>query len=140
MSVETLIARLEGVRQNGAGKWMAKCPAHPDRSPSLSIKELPDGMILIHDFAGCGAADVLAAIGLQMTDLFPERLDHHRASARDRKHWHAAREALRLLDVDALVIAVMADNMAAGIVPDAVDRERLVTAAIRIRASAGAVG
>src|ERR1700686_29646 len=93
-SVATAIDRLAGVMQTGHGRWLAKCPAHEDRSPSLSIRELDDGRILLHDFGGCGTDDVLAALGLEMSDLFPARLpgvgparsypaSHSRIPARD---------------------------------------------------------
>lgn len=133
MSAETLIARLEGVRQTGPGRWIARCPAHQDRSPSLSIRETDDGRILIHDFAGCGAADVLAAVGLCLADLFPDRLADHLPAIRDRRHWHAAREALRTVDHDVLLIAIAAEAVAAGEVLSAEDRGHLTEAAIRLR-------
>lgn len=74
MNVAKLLDRLAGVRSTGPGRWLARCPAHEDHSPSLSIRELGDGRILLHDFAGCGASDVLDALGLEMQDLFPDRL------------------------------------------------------------------
>jgi hypothetical protein len=64
------------VRETGPGRWIAKCPAHKDRNPSLSIRELDDGRILLNDFAGCPTTDVIAALGMQMIDLFPEPLGH----------------------------------------------------------------
>src|SRR4051812_18037332 len=76
MSVDTLLAHLDGVRQVGAGRWMAKCPGHTDKHPSLSIRELADGMVLIHDFGGCGAMDVIAAAGLDPHELFPPKPLH----------------------------------------------------------------
>lgn len=72
-----ILQRLEGVRKHGSGRYMAKCPAHQDRSPSLSMYFHHDGRILLHCFAGCETSDVLAAIGLSMTDLFPEPLSHY---------------------------------------------------------------
>ena len=33
-----LLDRLTGVKQTAPGRWIAKCPAHEDRSPSLSIR------------------------------------------------------------------------------------------------------
>ncbi|MEQ1600386.1 MAG: hypothetical protein ABL885_01305, partial [Methylophilaceae bacterium] len=36
--LDTLLSKLDKVKQNGAGKWIARCPAHDDRSPSLAIK------------------------------------------------------------------------------------------------------
>ena len=73
---DTLIARLSGVKVTGKGRWMAKCPAHDDGSPSLSIREMDDGRVLIYDFGGCGSLEVLGALGLSLTDLFAERLTH----------------------------------------------------------------
>ncbi|MGC8509008.1 MAG: CHC2 zinc finger domain-containing protein [Thiomonas sp.] len=69
MSATTLLDRLEGVRQTGPGRWIARCPAHKDRRPSLSVREI-DGRTLIHCFGGCGSGDVLGAVGLRMTDMF----------------------------------------------------------------------
>jgi len=66
--VEVLLGRLEGVRRAGAGSWMARCPAHPDRNPSLSIA-LRDGRVLLHCFAGCPPEAVLGAVGLTWKDL-----------------------------------------------------------------------
>jgi len=75
---DKLLNRLDGLRDNGRGRWMARCPAHDDRSPSLSIRETDDGIILLRCFAGCSAADMLAAVGLELRDLFPEPLGYHR--------------------------------------------------------------
>lgn len=49
---------------------MAKCPAHEDSSPSLSIATGRDGRVLLNCFGGCALADVLKALGLSMRDLF----------------------------------------------------------------------
>ena len=70
---DRLLSRLEKVRQSGPGRWMAKCPAHKDRTASLSIREADDGRVLINPFCGCDPSDVLAAIGLTFADLFPPR-------------------------------------------------------------------
>lgn len=68
--VERLLARLKGVRETGPGRWIASCPSHEDRSPSLSIREGDDGRVLLHCYAGCAPEAVLAALGLRWTDLF----------------------------------------------------------------------
>lgn len=57
-----------------APKWKCCCPHHEDNGPSLAVDELGDGRILIHCFAGCSSTNVLSAIGLSLTDLFPESL------------------------------------------------------------------
>jgi hypothetical protein len=69
-----LLDRLERVKQMGPGRWLARCPAHQDKSPSLSIRELDDGRVLLHDFGGCEIGDVLAALGLSMSELFEKPL------------------------------------------------------------------
>jgi hypothetical protein len=71
MSVQTLLARLIGVRRNARG-WIARCPAHEDRSPSLSIGEGHDGRILLHCFGGCTSDAVCDSLGLSLAELFPE--------------------------------------------------------------------
>lgn len=71
MRVEEIIARLDKVKATGKGRWMACCPAHQDRSPSLSIREAEDGRVLLHCFGGCSVHDVTAAVGLELADLFP---------------------------------------------------------------------
>jgi hypothetical protein len=72
MSASLLLDRLDRVKQTGLGRWVSRCPAHEDRSPSLSIREVDDGKVLIRCFAGCGAIDVLDALGLEWASLFPE--------------------------------------------------------------------
>jgi putative DNA primase/helicase len=67
-NVDVLLARLEGVRPAGPNSWVARCPAHEDRDPSLSIT-LRDGRVLIHCFAGCAPDEVLGAVGLTWKDL-----------------------------------------------------------------------
>ena len=134
MSAATLLDRLDGVRGNGPGRWMAKCPSHADRSPSLSVREVED-RTLLHCFAGCEVHDVLAAVGLTLTDLFNKPLDHHKAPARDRRHTHAAREALKLLAHESLVVLVAAENMARGIEIGDDGRARLTDAVCRIQAA-----
>ena len=71
--INALLERLDRVRETGPGRWLARCPAHDDRHPSLSIRETEDGTILIKCWAGCSAADVVSAVGLEPRDLFPDR-------------------------------------------------------------------
>jgi hypothetical protein len=68
MNAEALVARLHGVRRNGNG-WMARCPAHEDRSPSLSIRE-SNGRILLHCFAGCSVESICDALKIKVSALF----------------------------------------------------------------------
>lgn len=69
--IEQLLARLEGVVERGYGQYLARCPAHDDHDPSLSIKVLDDGRVLLHCFAGCAVESILMALRLEWSDLFP---------------------------------------------------------------------
>lgn len=66
-----ILQKLDNVKQMGPGKWMAACPcpAHDDRKPSLSIKDVGD-KVLLKCHAGCRTEDVVSALGLTMRDLF----------------------------------------------------------------------
>ncbi|MFN7112672.1 MAG: CHC2 zinc finger domain-containing protein, partial [Brevundimonas sp.] len=68
--IDKVLERLQGVRRSGKG-WVARCPAHEDRTPSLSVAEGHDGRVLIKCFAGCTLEAILGALGLEVRDLFP---------------------------------------------------------------------
>ena len=65
------IARRLDARPFG-NRWQARCPGHPDRRPSLSVREGRGGKTLLHCFAGCTAEVIIAAIGLGLSDLFAD--------------------------------------------------------------------
>ena len=69
--INNLLDRLGKVKGRD-GKYTALCPAHDDRSPSLSITEAQEGKVLINCHSGCPAEDIVAAVGLELKDLFPE--------------------------------------------------------------------
>jgi hypothetical protein len=73
-NVDLLLSRLQGVRNTGRDTWMARCPAHADKSPSLKITYAGNGLVLAHCFAGCEVQAVLEAVDLTFEDLFPDRL------------------------------------------------------------------
>jgi hypothetical protein len=58
-------------RRSGAG-WIARCPAHDDRTPSLGLSR-GDGRVLVHCFAGCTQAEVIAALRRRGLWPAPER-------------------------------------------------------------------
>lgn len=67
--VARVLAKLERVRRSGVG-WEARCPAHDDQHASLSISVGDDGRVLVRCHAGCHTALVVAALGIEMRDLF----------------------------------------------------------------------
>jgi hypothetical protein len=133
-SAVRILDRLERVKQTAPGRWLARCPAHEDKSPSLSIRQLDDGRILLHDFAGCEVGDVLAALGLQLQDLFPERLPGvGEARSYPQSHSHIpARDLLEIISEETSVVAIVASHMLANKTISESDWQRLATAASRI--------
>ena len=69
--IDRVLERLERVRPSGKG-WSARCPAHDDRHPSLSISEDGHGNVGLYCHRGCLTESVVAAIDLEMSDLFAE--------------------------------------------------------------------
>jgi hypothetical protein len=68
MTAAEIAARLNGHR-SGSG-WIAKCPSHPDRSPSLSIREGDAGRALVFCHAGCSVGAICAGMEIKLSDLF----------------------------------------------------------------------
>ena len=56
-----IIAKAPGGCRAGAG-WVAQCPAHDDRTPSLSVRDFTDGKVLLRCHAGCEQGRVIAAL------------------------------------------------------------------------------
>lgn len=57
LTAEDIARRLGGKFQGG--QYMARCPAHQDRTPSLAIREGEDGKVLFHCHAGCSQEAVI---------------------------------------------------------------------------------
>ena len=126
MNADTLISCLDGVRQSSSETWLAKCPSHDDRTASLSIRDSGD-RLLVHCFSGCDALEIVKAVGLELADLFADkqirRNDTPRLSAAD---------ALRALDHEASVVAILASDLLEHRELDEEAWERLATAVRRI--------
>lgn len=129
MSIDRLLGRLECVRQTQRSRWIARCPAHDDRNPSLSIRELDDGRVLLHDFAGCATVDVLAAVGFALHDLYPTG---SAGDLRRERRPFSAVDALRCIASEATLIAVVGSAIGHGSPVSAEDLQRVHTAVARI--------
>ena len=132
MTVDTLLSRLDMVKSAGNDRWYARCPAHQDKSPSLSIRDTGT-RTLIHCFAGCAAEDILAAIGMTWRDLY-------------RNEWQAAHEAgihqkVKLPPLDPLalerrIIEIGLADLEAGKTLSTEDRARYELALMRVKGAA----
>lgn len=76
MNIQEFITHFKAVKQMGENQYMALCPAHNDKNPSLSIGLSENkNQILLHCYAGCSAEDILNAVGLKKKDLFNNKGD-----------------------------------------------------------------
>lgn len=137
MTADALLSRCEGVRATGPSRWSARCPAHDDHRASLAVRELDDGRVLVHDFAGCSVQEVLAAVGLDFGALFPARAPEGHTVKGERRPFPAA-DVLRAVGFEALVVAMAAADLAAGKTLTDEDRARLRIAQERLQEAARA--
>ena len=133
MDVTAILSRLAGVKKTPKG-WVAKCPAHQDKSPSLFVSVRHDNSTGMYCFAGCETHDVVAAIGLTMADLFADSPNeqNYRSPARPRMT-HA--DALRLLSAEAGTLLLMVADLLDGKLPNEDAYARACTAGHRINAA-----
>ena len=128
-AAETLLSRLKRVKRTGPGRWIASSPTREDRHPSLVIRELDDGRVLVHDFGGDDVAAVMAAVGLELADLFPDLPGNF---ARRVNRPFNASDVLALVSFESSVaVMVCSDVLLNKVVSDA-DFDRLLVATQRL--------
>lgn len=131
MSIDTLLSRLTKVKRSSGNSWVACCPAHEDRTPSLTIRDAGDGRILIHCFSGCNTEDVLGAVGMQWEDVMPPKaIDHHVKPVK-----LYATDALKAIQFEARLVAVAAFDLSKGKALDSESLERLKLSVERINSA-----
>jgi len=128
-----ILGRLTRVKQTGPARWIASCPtgAHPhgDRSRGLSIREADD-RVLIYCHAGCGAVDVVEALGLTLGDLYERPLC---AGALGATHPAIpARDLLEILDHEINVSVLLLNDVVQRRRVNELQIQRLIQAAARI--------
>lgn len=133
-AVENFINRLDKVKGRN-GSWTACCPAHEDKSPSLSVREGEDGRVLVHCFGGCSVDQIVGAVGMDMTDLFPpdsKRRDYPIEGKPSMKPAFFASDLMRIIHFEALVVQIVAFDIANSKPVTEETRERMLTAYQRI--------
>jgi hypothetical protein len=134
--IEKFTSRLDGVKRTGPGRFVAKCPSHNDKSPSLTVTE-KEGRVLLHCFAGCEPADVLAAVGLTFSDLC---LDRHTYSKGQRAAAFNPYDVLKCLAREAGIVTLAAAQVSTGHPLTTADAERVALAHERLRDAALLMG
>jgi len=140
IGTESILSRLQKVRKIGQNRWVACCPAHNDRTPSLQISETQEGKILIKDFGqDCDIGQIMSAIGLNISDLFPENTKSQYYAPTKRARFDAA-HILQCLAQDTRFVFMCAKHIATGEPLLDSDQKELLTAYARIERAFAAGG
>lgn len=129
--IEDILSRLEKVRKTGAHNWIACCPAHEDRSPSMTIRAEHDGRILVKCFSGCEFEEIVNAVGLGWEPWFPPKPPTEDRVRAVRRPYPAA-DVLEALSFECIVVAVHAADLASGVELSDLHKARLWLAFERI--------
>jgi hypothetical protein len=131
-----VLSRLEchKLRENGRDRWRACCPAHGGNNPSaLSIGVGADDQVLLKCWHGCDVDEVVGALGLELSDLFPPNPANGSGSPPiRRRRLLTAAQGLDLLHDEMHLLIVCASDMVAGKALDESTRNRLLQAGARI--------
>ena len=109
--INKILERLQKVKQTKPNQWVACCPAHNDKHPSLAIKHCDNGKILIKCWSGCGIDDIVGAIGLELSDLFPEGTHYKK---QEREHF-SAETILKALHKESIIMRMLASDIKNGV-------------------------
>ncbi len=121
----SILGHFEKVKKTSkANSYNCLCPAHNDKTASLSIKFAEDGRVLMHCFAGCDIESVLSAAGLSFEDIIPERIDILKPMGKIYNPF----AVLKSLQNEALLVAVAAAEIAEGKQINKEDKDRLLKA------------
>ena len=125
-----LLNHLRKVKQTGYGRYIACCPAHDDKHPSLAIRD-DNGTILLKCFAGCSAFEIVSSIGMELADLFPESNEQRKPI----KNPFPAVDVLRCIQREALIITITACRIINGKKIEKSELDRLILACNLIEAA-----
>jgi len=106
--LDSLLNQLSKVKKIGQDRYVACCPSHNDKSPSLAIRN-DNGKILLRCFAGCTTYEIVSAIGLNLSDLFPPS-DNPKYENRSRNGF-SAWQLLHALKTDLVRLLIIANDL-----------------------------
>jgi hypothetical protein len=135
-NLNNLLSMLEKVKRTGQESYIACCPAHADKNPSMTITEKDDGRVLLHCFAGCSVEEILGSVGMTFDDLFPERLPDPYAHNKPERIPFNPRDVLAAVSTESLITALAASDVARGVPLSEDNRKRLLDAVSRLQSAA----
>tara|TARA_S200002703_G_scaffold98191_1_gene84880 strand:+ start:3224 stop:3640 length:417 start_codon:yes stop_codon:yes gene_type:complete len=136
MIADRFLPLLSKVRSTGQGRWIACCPVHEDKTPSMTITE-SDESVLIHCF-GCGAngKDVCEALGIDPFELFGRDF----IAGEYKKPRIPAADILRCLDFEVMFLNCVQQQLAQGQPLTDKDKDRMKLTSKRIHSAMQAGG
>ena len=130
-----------GIDTRGRDHGVSKCPGplhkHGDKHPSLTWRAKPDGTVLLKCMAGCETAEVLGAVGLTMSNLYPQDLT---SSGKPERRPFPCADVFRAVAFETLIVAIAAIDMANGKLLADESKNRLLLAHQRIQGALSAAG
>lgn len=114
-------SRLRRIRP---GRWVCRCPAHEDRTPSLTITESDSGNVLLKCWPGCTVDAIVSSLGLSLSDLFPKEESYQPS----RKPRYSATDVVETCVAEAFIMMVALRHIRSGGALSQVDDARLTQA------------
>jgi hypothetical protein len=119
--LDNFVSRLSKAKRTGKDSWIACCPAHDDKSPSMTVREAEDGKLLIHCFAECSVENIIGALGLGFDDIMPDRVSDEYRKAR--KIPFSPSDVLACIKSDSMIIYLAMCDLDKGI---ELSKERII--------------
>jgi hypothetical protein len=123
-----LLERFDKLKQTAPDRWIACCPAHDDKSPSLHIKDAGD-KLLVRCFAECSFRDIADAIGAQPSQFFAGGYDRRDFDKKHRVPW---RDVVEVIRGEMWVLMTFSSALRKGQPLTDADHKRLIQAGSRI--------
>ena len=127
MKLPELLSRLKSVKKTGENRWVACCPAHEDKTPSLAISA-NHRTVMLHCFSGCDVESILTSIDMTFDDLYPEHHEHIKPGR------IPVSDAMRCIAFESLVVSASAGTARQRSLTDD-EVARLIKASGRIQAA-----
>ena len=122
--IENFLSRLDKVKQIGKGEWLACCPAHDDKKPSMSVSEKNDTFAVYCHSCHAGGVTIMESVGLTANDFY-EKVDIPTHIKPIKRKW-SARQVCELGGESMSMVALLLERLITiGLEDDEIDTLRL---------------
>lgn len=132
--IEDILSRLEKVKRTGRNNWLACCPAHDDKNPSLTLTHGENGGVVARCHSHqCDISAIVHAVGLGWAPWFPPKAPSDYDFRGPIRRPFPAADVLEALALECRIVAIVAEGIEKGEDVPEIDRERMRVAIMRIR-------